>query len=361
MRSRWLPVLGWVECAIGLVFLLVSAVGFFHDGQGPYVLLWDAVTFVLLLVMVRAPLPGFALLIVAAFVGLLVDPEGIGISHYIAACGVVLAVRLGRMPLAVVGTATLGGALFYTMLGRTDGTPLLAVAGTVLFYSLVWALGLGMRSASSAEAARVEARHRKRQMEVATDLHDFVSGNLAAVVMAAEALPQDNPAVVELAERVRRANASLRAITSVLREEDGTEERIPAVGAEEALARGLETVGSRGGQPQVAPGTKTALVGLPKAVDHAVGRILSEALCNVAKYADLEEPVVVAAERTGDRLDLMVSNGIDGRRTPSPDGMGLLVVRQHAEVVGGRADSSAQGKVWVCTASLPLGHTGAAR
>jgi signal transduction histidine kinase len=282
-------------------------------------------------------------------------------SHYIAACGVAFTVRIGRFPLAVVATATLGASLVVTMYRRSEGWEPTMVVASMVFYLIVWALGLGTRSAGRAEAARVEARHRLRQLEVATDLHDLVAHNLAGFVMAAEALPQDNPAVVELAERARRANASLRAITSVLREEGETEERIPAVGAEEALARGLETVGSRGGQPQVAPGTKTALVGLPKAVDHAVGRILSEALCNVAKYADLEEPVVVAAERTGDRLDLMVSNGIDPRRTPSPDGMGLLVVRQHAEVVGGRADSSAQGKVWVCTASLPLGHTGAAR
>ena len=277
MRSRWVPVLGWVECALAFVFLLVSAVGLVYDNAEVRVFLWDALTFVVLLFMVRRPLPGFALLIAAAFGGLLVDPDGIGMSHYIAACGVVLAVRLGRMPLAVVGTATLGGALFYAMLRRAEDAPILAVVGAVLFYLLVWALGLGTRSVAAAEAARVEARHRKRQLEVATDLHDFVAGNLSALVMAAEALPQDNPAVVELAERARRANASLRAITSVLREEDGTEERIPAVGAEEALARGLETVGSRGGQPQVAPGTKTALVGLPKAVDHAVGRILSEA------------------------------------------------------------------------------------
>lgn len=221
MRSRWVPVLGWVECALAFVFLLVSAVGLVYDNAEVRVFLWDALTFVVLLFMVRRPLPGFALLIAAAFGGLLVDPDGIGMSHYIAACGVVLAVRLGRMPLAVVGTATLGGALFYAMLRRAEDAPILAVVGAVLFYLLVWALGLGTRSVAAAEAARVEARHRKRQLEVATDLHDFVAGNLSALVMAAEALPNKDPAVVELVERARLANSSLRSITAVLRGEDG--------------------------------------------------------------------------------------------------------------------------------------------
>ena len=31
MRSRWVPVLGWVECALAFVFLLVSAVGLVYD------------------------------------------------------------------------------------------------------------------------------------------------------------------------------------------------------------------------------------------------------------------------------------------------------------------------------------------
>ena len=101
MRSRWVPVLGWVEYALGFIFLLVSVIGLFYDNAELRVLLWDSLTFVLLLSMIRAPLLGFALLIVAAFGGLVVDADGIGMSHYIAACGVVLAVRLGRMPLAV--------------------------------------------------------------------------------------------------------------------------------------------------------------------------------------------------------------------------------------------------------------------
>lgn len=360
MRSRWVPVLGWVECALAFVFLLVSAVGLVYDNAEVRVFLWDALTFVVLLFMVRRPLPGFALLIAAAFGGLLVDPDGIGMSHYIAACGVVLAVRLGRMPLAVVGTATLGGALFYAMLRRAEDAPILAVVGAVLFYLLVWALGLGTRSVAAAEAARVEARHRKRQLEVATDLHDFVAGNLSVLVMAAEALPNKDPAVVELVERARLANSSLRSITAVLRGEDGAAVS-PAVRAPQALAQGTELIAGRGGRIQVAPGTVQALSGLPDGVDQASGRIVAEALCNAARHADHDQPVVFAAERATGQLDLLISNHVAERTARSLDSMGLLALRQHAEVVGGRAESSRLGDVWVCTASLPVAAAGGAR
>lgn len=360
MRSRWVPVLGWVEYALGFIFLLVSVIGLFYDNAELRVLLWDSLTFVLLLSMIRAPLLGFALLIVAAFGGLVVDADGIGMSHYIAACGVVLAVRLGRMPLAVVGTATLGGALIYSMLQRADDVPFLVVAGAVLFYLIVWVLGLGTRSLAVAEAARVEARHRKRQLEVATDLHDFVAGNLSALVMAAEALPDKDPAVVELVERARLANSSLRSITAVLRGEDSTFVS-PAVRAPQALAQGTELIAGRGGRVQLAPGAARALAGLPDGVDQASGRIVAEALCNAARHADHDEPVVVAAERAAGQLDLLISNHVAERPPRSRDSMGLLALRQHAEVVGGRAESSRLGDVWVCTASLPLPARGGAR
>ncbi|MBK7822769.1 MAG: hypothetical protein IPJ61_17310 [Tessaracoccus sp.] len=355
------PVLGWVECTVGFLFLAVSVLGFTQAREEFHALLWDAFTFLLLLLTLRYPRIGMAALIVAGFAGLMVDPEGIGMAHYIAACGVVLAVRLGRFPLAVVGTATLGIPLFITMYRRSGDRPVTLFFATLLLYLIVWVLGLGSRSVGKAEAARVEARHRQRQLAVATDLHDFVARNLSALVLAAESLPQDDPVIASLAERARLANSSLRSITSMLREDGNPDAQITSIGAEEALEKGIEAISLQGGHAQVAKGTKAALTGLPGVVDRACGRILSEALCNVARHAALEEPVVIVAERTEDRLDLLVTNGIGQPRAASPDSMGLMTVRQHAEVLGGRAESSSQGNVWVCTASLPLSNEGVLR
>ncbi|MFT3887682.1 MAG: hypothetical protein QM713_05920 [Arachnia sp.] len=358
MRSRLIPVLGWVEAVVGLLLLAVSILGFAQDGEPLGVFLFDVFTFVLLLVTVRFPRAGLAALILSGFAGLVLDPQGDGMSHYIAACGVILAVRLGRYPLAVVGTATLGAPLFLTMYSRSSGQILSSFVASVLIYLVVWALGLGTRSVGKAEASRVEARHRARQLAVATDLHDFVARNLSALVLAAEALPYDDPAIDDVVERARLANASLRAITAVLREEGET---ATSIGAADALAQGTEEITEHGGRAQLAPGTTSALTGLPDVLDRATGRILAEALHNAATHADLDEPVVVAAERADDRLDLVVSNRVGDGEHPSDDAMGLTTVRQHAEVVGGRAESAAHGDVWVCTASLPLSHPGRTR
>lgn len=120
-------------------------------------------------------------------------------------------------------------------------------------------------------------------------------------------------------------------------------------------------IAGRGGRIQVAPGTVQALSGLPDGVDQASGRIVAEALCNAARHADHDQPVVFAAERATGQLDLLISNHVAERTARSLDSMGLLALRQHAEVVGGRAESSRLGDVWVCTASLPVAAAGGAR
>ncbi|MFT3887680.1 MAG: hypothetical protein QM713_05910 [Arachnia sp.] len=354
MRNRWVSRLGWLECVVAGLLLSASIAGLVRGVAPPGRVLWDALTTLCVAVTLRYPRLGVGLLIAASFLGLLVDPASDGMSHYIAICGLVMVIRRGRIPLAVVGTVMLGGVLVVTSYRRAGGHFWYVALSIGIVYLIAWAVGWGVRSIAKAEAARVEARHRDRQLAVAADLHDFVARNLTALVMAAEAFPErmDESAAVEIAERARLANASLRAITAVMRGEG--EGRRPAIGAEEALAQGIEAIEAQGGAVQVESGTKALLRALPEEADLVLGRILGEALHNALKHGDLSDPVVVVAEESEQHVDLVVTNRIGHRADPGEPTMGLLAMAQHAEVLGGRAESMSQGGTWVCTASLPL-------
>ncbi|WP_157032338.1 sensor histidine kinase [Kitasatospora cheerisanensis] len=189
----------------------------------------------------------------------------------------------------------------------------------------------------TAEQARLRERAR-----IARDMHDALGHDLSLIALRAGALTL----APGLADPHREAARDLRAgaaaaverlgeVIGVLSEEDdtaGADEGPADAAVEDLLARaaaaGLELRAEVTGTPE----------GLPRAVEHAVYRVVQEALTNAAKHAP-GAPVTAAVGYTADGATVRIANG---PAATAPDqlvgggGHGLAGLRERVRAVGGQ-------------------------
>ncbi|WP_433463239.1 sensor histidine kinase [Spirillospora sp. CA-128828] len=220
----------------------------------------------------------------------------------------------------------------------------------------------GMRErAERAEREQHERVLRARSDEraqIAQDMHDVVTHRVSLMVLHATALEaSEGRDAVAIGRRIgtigREALTELRSLVEVLRT-DGDPPLVPQPGladlaglVEDSRRTGmrvtLRLVDEQGSRP-------------PALVEHAVYRVVQEALTNVHKHAgDAESAVVV--RRTPEALHLSVTNG--RARAPVPGlpsgGHGLLGIAERIRLLGGEltAGPTPDGGYSV-TAEVPL-------
>ena len=66
------------------------------------------------------------------------------------------------------------------------------MTGWVLLYAIVWAVGIALRAAERSGAAQQEARFIQWRHELARELHDALSRDIAVIAMQAEALSESD-------------------------------------------------------------------------------------------------------------------------------------------------------------------------
>ncbi|TDD55772.1 sensor histidine kinase [Nonomuraea terrae] len=246
----------------------------------------------------------------------------------------------GRMTVAgaLVGYAVYAVALEYFWPGRGNWL------GALLF--VVAAVGVGVIVRLRAElAARTrqevtDAAVRAERRRIARELHDVVAHHITvinALVGGARAtLPpgqQVTRNALESAEQTaRQAMTEMRRLLDVLRA-DGNEgpdaatgvgaDRLPEL-VKEARSAGLPTGLTVTGEP----------VELPAAVDHAVYRIVQEALTNTRKHAEGARASVRLAYEPG-AVEVEVVD--DGRpKSGGTPGFGLGGMAERVALCGGR-------------------------
>ena len=240
-----------------------------------------------------------------------------------------------------------------------------------------------------AEAARHDAVRTERTT-VARDLHDVVASHLSAITItsgaalagAAEA-ERDRAALRSIRAESLASLQDMQAMIRVLSAETGQGGPAPgeaqadggaptAAGGTDLLAAPrvaqlgpvLEQMRLAGLELAVtdADGVLAGDTNLPAAVDHAVYRVVREALTNVLKHGGARGELRVAA---GDTLKLEVYD--DGVRPgDAPDqadvgggtGLGLVSMRERVESLGGSfaagPDGPSDGAGWRVRAVLPL-------
>lgn len=199
--------------------------------------------------------------------------------------------------------------------------------------------------------AREERRGEREQM--ARDLHDALSGSLAAITIHAEAGLHDERSQRRALEVVRATSKDavreLQSMLAVLRPDvpmtvSPSLADLPAL-VEHSRSRGIEVALHLDPDP---------LPELPAPTGQALYRVLQEALHNVARHA--ASPRAEVAVAVQDDLVLTVVSPLP----PGPDrdepglGLGLRSMHERVEALGGHLEAGPSGDSWRVRATVPL-------
>jgi signal transduction histidine kinase len=201
-----------------------------------------------------------------------------------------------------------------------------------------------LRLAEEAERARVEER-----LALARDLHDSVAHAMATINVqagvAAHVIDRDPGQAATALDAIRVASRDvldeLQAMLGVLRQGEGAPRHpVADLGQLESLVASSRRAGVDV-ELQAAP-----VDGLPLAVSAAGYRVVQEGLTNVARHAPHAHARVLVDRPPGGLVVEVVDDG-GGAPASSPtrvagdlvgSGLGLVGVRERAEVTGGRCE-----------------------
>jgi signal transduction histidine kinase len=287
-----------------------------------------------------------------------------------------VATRRVTWEVVVVCVANLAAAVAYTMLAPIVGNDPLITALVILAVNtgmMGWGLYLGSRReiiwnlrtraerAEREQELRVAQARSTERARIAREMHDVLAHRITQVSMRAGALAfRDDLDSARLREGLgqiqRQANAALhelRDVLGVLREDDPgpvtaapqpTYDDIPAL-VEEARTLGLDIDWS----DDVDDATP-----VPAATGRTVYRIVQEGITNVRTHAPGS---VVAIRSTGDPdsgISVVLANPMGAADAGAPGaGLGLVGLRERAELRGGRLDQRTEDSTFVLEAWLP--------
>ncbi|MEU6739103.1 sensor histidine kinase [Streptosporangium sandarakinum] len=330
--------------------------------------------------MRRRPLTVFAIVSLVSFAQWLADvqPQFFNTSVLIAMYGV--ASRCApRWAIGALLTSELG--IFLALIqspGDPDGR---SFASSSVFVVAIWITGIYTNTRRRyleglEERAERAERERDQQARLATaaerariarELHDVVAHNVSVMIVQADgagyALSGGDPDTAREAMRTisatgRRALAEMRRMVGVLRADDSAEEYTPQPGLSQ-IDDLVTRVRSSGLPVDLrVTGVRQAL---PEGEELTVYRIVQEALTNTLKHGGPGTRATVEMEYGVRELLLRVTDDGRGAAAPrSPDGHGLVGMRERAAVFGGSVDACPRpGGGFQVTARLPVGEPAA--
>ncbi|MEV6619449.1 sensor histidine kinase [Amycolatopsis sp. NPDC051106] len=285
-----------------------------------------------------------------------------------------------RQGLLFVGAVIVSSAV-QLALEPPDDELVIAVVLLAFGIALCWTLGefVGARRAYDVEVeARLHLLETERDQatriavaeergRIARELHDVVAHAVSVMVVQADGASyaiQSDPelaqrAVQTISETGRGALGELRRLLDVLRSDDADgEPRVPQPDAH-ALAELADRMRTSGVPVEL---ETDDLGDLPAGVSLGIYRIVQESLTNTLKHAGRGATAAVRVHRTGDLVEVLVSDDGAGR-VPQlagsshrlPGGNGLIGMRERAHVYGGTLDvGPAPGGGWQVRAALPV-------
>ncbi|MFE6053694.1 sensor histidine kinase [Kitasatospora sp. NPDC056446] len=280
---------------------------------------------------------------------------------------VVVALRTEDGPRCAVAAWTACGAvaLWLSRFGFVEGP---GDALTVFGFGSTLALpavlvGLYLRGLDEGRRTAVVEARRAQRLELAHDLHDFVAHDVSGMVAQAQAgayLATIDPSrAAEVFERIeqagQRALASLDRTVQLLRtEESGGRSPQPGLAELVRVAEEFSAAGAVEVRLELPEGP------VPREVEGTIHRIVVESLTNVRRHAPAARAVEVRARRSGERLELTVTDDggapAPGGRPRRGGGSGLPGLAARVEALGGSLEAGPYGRgAWRVTAVLPLG------
>ncbi|MFC5212283.1 sensor histidine kinase [Streptomyces coerulescens] len=273
----------------------------------------------------------------------------------------------------ITGLLTVAATLVPFAMWRTPQALLIGVGVGIVAYGPAATGWIVRNHRDAAEAARLRAEQTALLAEMdrtqavvaersrmARELHDMVANHLSAIAIhSTAALSIGDAKTSQEALSVIRENsvaglAEMRRLIGILRDSSGDTEPVaaPTLDGLGALAAGARTNGLDV-RLDADPGT------VPAPVELAAYRIVQESLTNALKHASPGPVTVALAQRDGS-LTVSVTSPFgdrDGPRAPG-SGAGLVGMRERVALLGGTFEAgpeeSADGKIWVVRAMLPL-------
>jgi signal transduction histidine kinase len=273
-----------------------------------------------------------------------------------------------RVSAAVGGLAFAAIALSPLRIGLWQEPPMPAheIFAACGFWALLAAAAVGvgsyLRWTDRARAEAAAAARREQRMELARDMHDWLSHEMTAIVLEAQTAQLragDGTETGQSFRRIEEAGArGLEAMDRTLRllREAGdatVNERLATVAEVGDVARRFAELTSARVEVSIDEG----LDALRPEVVTTVHRIVMESLTNVRRHAATASSVGVQVKRDGSNLVVSVADdGADRReRRARSGGAGLVGLTERVEAIGGtlsagRADTDG----WTVRAVLPV-------
>lgn len=367
----WLMVLA-VLLTVPLLAVSDASLSGFAPPAGPAWWACAATFTVQALVLAWAGRTPRATLLLVASLPLPLATLGAGESYSLSSAAVTVAVLLTALaaPLRTMGPV-LGAAAVLVAVGEVVNavaggstaapalvTGLLQAVGAVGAPLLLAAAISGRRDASLArrqeqgavareQDALVRAAVAGERTAMARELHDIAAHHLSGIALMAAAVDRQIDTDPERAKRsVRQIRTQstavledLRRLVGLLREGGDATRSVHSL---EAVAELVEK--------RRAAGADVELVTLPAEDGRPLGtgtgplaqlalyRIVQESLANAARHAPGAPVVVEVDDRSDDALTLTVTNTAGGAVTSTPQGFGLVGMRERAELLGGRLE-----------------------
>jgi signal transduction histidine kinase len=219
-------------------------------------------------------------------------------------------------------------------------------------------------------AERAERAEREQEMlahqrvteertRIAREMHDVVAHSVSMMTIQAAAARRQlhrNPAQAEAALETieatgRTAMDEMRRILGVLRSERDE----PGYAPQPSLASLPELIAADASLP-IAASIDEDFSGVPASTQLAAYRLVQEALTNVRRHAGVITTVEISAHRTGNQLNVEVTD--DGRgasASPNGQGFGLIGMRERVAIANGRLEAGPRsGGGWRIAASFDL-------
>ncbi|MHB8912045.1 MAG: sensor histidine kinase [Lysobacter sp.] len=207
-----------------------------------------------------------------------------------------------------------------------------------------------------AVAGRLITVQEDERRTLSRELHDDIGQAITAIKLGVVSLADQDPSRQEIVDEVvaiaDQTVAKLRDLSMLLRPP-----QLDTLGLEAAVRWQAQTL-LRGAPPALELAF-TALLRRPDpAVELACFRIVQEALTNVLRYAGASR-VRVALAADGAMLTLAVSDDGCGFTPSEATGLGLVIMRERAQLLGGRLQvETAPGAGTTVRAQLPMTATG---
>lgn len=331
------------------------------------------VAYVLVFFRRRWPLPvATALAVCAAFSGIAAGPSVLAM--------VSVATRRVYWEVGVLGVLSLVAGEVFTRVQPTSDPEAVWVDLSVNLVATVAILGWGLYIGSRRELlgtlrdqvsrAREEQETRAREARsaersrIAREMHDVLAHRISQVSMHANAVmfredlsaEQMRESVAVIQQKANEALVDLRSVLGVLRDQESgqlldkpqpTYADVPAL-VEEARAHDMDVEYD----DLVAAGTGETM---PDATGRTVYRIVQEGLTNARKHAPGAVVTIRVSGSEADGIDVLIRNplGFRGPTAAPPSGLGLVGLRERAELRGGRLDAGPDGSTWALHGWIP--------